>query len=202
MWKRPSTRKGIRAQALRSAQASHLPFCKTACSEQALSISSWLESHWLLQRQTKWNSFCGVSKRMVSATHNRWSSYVLRTVDPKDRSHPVKLQPETHVCSTPPVSPRPSLQGCWGQVEWECTVCRDTEPALLLRGCFSLESSACVGTNAGGFLILMDYFFKGSLGSKQILELWPFLMLQNNLDVCVRIAVTNCWSWDAEYCLP
>lgn len=100
------------------------------------------------------------------------SSYVLRNVDPKDHNHPVKHQPESHVCSTPPASPRPSLQGCWGQAERECAAYGGAEPALPLRGCFSLENCSFGGRKAGVSMIFMEFFFffKGGLGSKQMLE--------------------------------
>ena len=128
------------------------------------------------------------------------SCCVWRNVDPKDHDHLVKHQPETRVCSTPPASPRPSLQGCWGQAERECAAYRGAEPALLFRGCFSLESSSFVGMKVGVSLVFVDCFLKGGLVSKQILEPWPLFgvwYIQTNLDICVMIAVANCLLWDA-----
>lgn len=96
------------------------------------------------------------------------SDYVLRNVDPKDRNHLVKHPPETRVCSSAPVSPRPSLQGCWAQRSGSAAY-GGAEPASLQRGCFSLESSF-VGVKAGVSLIFTDSFLKGGLDSKQMLE--------------------------------
>lgn len=77
-----------------------------------------LESHGMAWRQTRLNNSCVVPwAHDDGCTQQMKSGCVLKKIDPKDSNHPLKHQPETHVCSTPPASPRPSLQGCWGQAE-------------------------------------------------------------------------------------
>lgn len=125
------------------------------------------------------------------------SGYVLRNTDPKDRNHPVKHEPETHVCSTPPASPRPSLQGCWGQAERERAAYGDAELVLLLRGCFSLESCSFVGMKAGVSLIFLDCFFQRWQADAWTLTFVGVLYIQTDLGICVMIPVINSVIWDA-----
>lgn len=127
------------------------------------------------------------------------SGCALRNVDPKDRDHLAMRQPEPHVCSTPPVSPRPSLPGCWGQAVWVRTMQRLLGCVAIKRMFFFLESCSFTHTEAGVSLIFVGYFFHVGLGSRQVLEPWLFFVwhTKNIWSMCVTIPITICLIWDA-----